>query len=113
MNLYERLKKFSSKKADNNKEVQEQQLREMLKGILYDDELIEELLPAFVSLSGNENFPTVLELLQSKEKQIESIAGGDWFKQDNQDLDVSIDKEQQEETDANMVDNYLSKKYGD
>lgn len=113
MNLYERLKKFSSKKADNNKGVQEEQLREKLKGILYDEELIEELLPAFISLSGNENFPTVMELLQSKEQQIESITGGDWFKQDSEQPNLSIDKEQQEETEADMVDNYLSKKYGE
>lgn len=113
MDIFSRLKKFSSKKADNNKGVLEAQLREKLTGILYDDELVEELLPAFISLSGNENFPTVMELLESKEKQIESITGGDWFKQDNLEPDVNITKEHQEEEDANMVDNYLSKKYGE
>lgn len=45
-----------------------------LTGFVYDTELAKDLAPVFVKLSGAEGFDKVLELLATKEKQIEAIS---------------------------------------
>lgn len=52
-----------------------------LKGIVYDDELVNELAPLFAKLHGQEGFDKVFELLETKEQQIAAISGGDWHSQ--------------------------------
>lgn len=47
-----------------------------LERFVYDPELAKELAPVFVSLLGEEGFDKVIELLETKEKQIEAISGG-------------------------------------
>ena len=42
---------------------------------VYDPELAKELAPVFVSLLGAEGFDKVIDLLETKEKQIEAISG--------------------------------------
>lgn len=59
------------------------QVKAKLKGIVYDESLVEELLPVFMKLQGSEGFDKVLELLETKEKQIEAMTGGSWFKQES------------------------------
>ena len=47
-----------------------------LERFVYDPELAKELAPVFVSLLSAEGFDKVIELLETKEKQIEAISGG-------------------------------------
>lgn len=47
-----------------------------LEKFVYDPELAKELAPVFVSLLSAEGFDKVIELLETKEKQIEAISSG-------------------------------------
>lgn len=47
-----------------------------LERFVYDPELAKELAPVFVSLLSVEGFDKVVELLETKEKQIEAIGSG-------------------------------------
>ena len=47
-----------------------------LVNFVYDEELAKELAPIFAKLSDAEGFDKVLELLDTKEKQIEAISAG-------------------------------------
>ena len=47
-----------------------------LERFVYDPELAKELAPVFVSLLSAEGFDKVVELLETKEKQIEAISSG-------------------------------------
>lgn len=60
----------------------ESQVKGKLKAIVYDDSIVTELLPVFMQLQGAEGFDKVLELLETKERQIEAMSGGEWFKQE-------------------------------
>lgn len=43
---------------------------------VYDEELAQEIAPVFAALEGQEGFDKLIELLDSKEKQIEAISKG-------------------------------------
>jgi hypothetical protein len=102
------------KKVDENQSALEAQIKEQLKGIVYDEELVNELAPVFMRLQGQEGFSQVMELLVTKEKQIEAISGGDWFKKESKsDEDEETIDTQTKQTSANPVDDYLMKKYGE
>lgn len=45
-----------------------------LTAFVYDSELATELAPVFVKMAGNEGFDRIIELLETKEKQIEAIS---------------------------------------
>ena len=47
-----------------------------LERFVYDPELAKELAPVFVSLLRAEGFDKVIDLIETKEKQIEAISGG-------------------------------------
>ena len=47
-----------------------------LERFVYDPELAKELAPVFVSLLSVEGFDKVIDLLETKEKQIEAISSG-------------------------------------
>ena len=47
-----------------------------LERFVYDPELAKELAPVFVSLLSAEGFDKVIDLLETKEKQIEAISSG-------------------------------------
>ena len=112
--LLDRLLGASKKKVDDNKSVIEEQIKQRLKGLVYDEELVTELTPVFMKLQGVEGFNQVFELLETKEKQIEAIAGGDWFKQESESgTDKEINNEKPNESSTNLVDDILSKKYGE
>lgn len=108
--LLERLMGSASKKVDENKGALEAQIKQRLKGLVYDEELVNELAPVFMKLHGQEGFNQVFELLETKEKQIEAISGGDWFKQETNSENKSTE-EQQTEDSASLVDEILSQKY--
>ena len=78
--ILERLMGGAKSKASSNQSILEETVKQKLKGIVYDDELINELLPTFVKLYSVEGFSTVVELLEAKEKQIETISGSFLFK---------------------------------
>lgn len=105
--LLDRLLGSAGKKVDENKGLLEEQVKKRLKGILYDDALVEELAPVFLKLNGVDGFNQVFELLETKEKQIETISGGDWFKQETK----PEGKQEEEEEDSNLVDSLLTEKY--
>lgn len=113
--LLDRLMGGAKKKVDDNKGALEAQIKEQLKGLVYDDELVEELAPVFMRLQGVEGFNQVMELLVTKEKQIETISGGDWFKSESKDTESEeeIDTQQTNQSSNNPVDDYLMKKYGE
>lgn len=43
---------------------------------VYDEELAQEIAPVFAAMEGQEGFNKLIELLDSKEKQIEAISKG-------------------------------------
>jgi len=108
--LLERLMGSAKNKADDNKGAREAEIKSKLKGILYDEELVNELTPVFMKLQGVEGFSQVFELLETKERQIEAMSGGDWFKQETNPDDKS-NEEQTTDDSASLVDQILSKKY--
>ena len=110
--ILERLMGGAKSKASNNQSALEETVKQKLKGIVYDDELINELLPTFVKLYSVEGFSTVVELLEAKEKQIETISGGDWFKQETDPQNKDQQQEQQE-NESDPVDDLLKTKYKD
>ena len=110
--ILERLMGGAKSKASSNQSILEETVKQKLKGIVYDDELINELLPTFVKLYSVEGFSTVVELLEAKEKQIETISGGDWFKQETDPQNKDQQQEQQE-NESDPVDELLKTKYKD
>ena len=109
--LLERLLGSANKKVDENKGALEAQVKQRLKGIVYDDELVNELAPVFMKLQGQEGFNQVFELLETKERQIETISGGDWFKQETKPEDKQELQDNPTNESENLVDSYLSEKY--
>ena len=109
--ILERLMGSAKSKASTNQSMLEETVKQKLKGIVYDDELIAELLPTFVKLYSVEGFSTVVELLEAKEKQIETISGGDWFKQETD--PQNKDQQEQQENESDPVDELLKTKYKD
>ena len=106
--LFDRIFKSGKQKTENNQSVLEESVKAKLKGLVYDDTVVEELLPVFVKLHSTEGFNTVQELLEAKEKQIEAISGGDWFKQETK----PEDKKEEDTTDGvDPVDELLKQKY--
>lgn len=109
--LLDRLLGSANKKVDENRSVLEEQIKQRLKGIVYDDELVNELTPVFMKLNGVEGFNQVFELLETKERQIETISGGDWFKQETKPEDKQDLQDNPTDDSENLVDSYLSEKY--
>lgn len=113
MNFIERFMGKAKKRTESNKEGIEAELKKRLKSVLYDDELVEEIAPAFLALQGNEHLNTVFDLLEAKERQIEALTGGEWFNQSSTEGDETISTENNDAETTNLVDDYLSKKYGE
>lgn len=111
--ILERLMGGAKSKASSNQSILEETVKQKLKGIVYDDELINELLPTFVKLYSVEGFSTVVELLEAKEKQIETISGGDWFKQETDPQNKDQQDNTQQENESDPVDELLKTKYKD
>lgn len=110
LSLLERLIGATKKKTETNLTALETQIKQQLKGLVYDDELVEELAPVFLKLHGQEGFNQVMELLITKEKQIETISGGDWFKQESNSEDK---KTTTEDESVNLVDQILKSQYSE
>ncbi|HIF9209342.1 TPA: hypothetical protein ACX6QM_002584 [Photobacterium damselae] len=93
MSFLEKLKGGFSKKADNHQVANIDVYKQKLKDLVYEDELVDELAPIFAKLHGNEGFDKVFELLQDKERQIEAIAGGEWYSEGKPETENVIDNE--------------------
>lgn len=111
--LLERIMGAGKKKTEANQDALSAQVTAQLKGLVYDDELVAELLPVFMGLHGTQGFDKVVELLTTKEAQIEAIAGGDWFKKEKPADTETHDRENVEATQstANLVDDILKAQY--
>lgn len=95
----------------------EKEVKERLKSIVYDEQLIEELAPAFTSMYESEYFNQVFELLEVKERQIQAISKGEWFEQESEQGESVIEgvetETQPSNNQGNLVESYLNKKYGE
>lgn len=101
MSLLNKLTKgFSSKSAKAGEE-DLAKFKEQLTGILYDEELVDEFAPIFAKLSQHEGFDKVVELLETKERMLESHLSNDWTKQDDED-DTTLEQEQEKEETAEL-----------
>lgn len=112
VSMLDRLLGASKKKRENQSKATEEQVKARLQSLVYDDELVAELLPTFLALQGAEGFTKVLDLLETKERQIEAISGGDWFNKQGEQDDKTIEttKEEDEESE-DLVDLILNEKY--
>lgn len=103
-----------SKKAEHEQTTALDVMKAKLKTIVYDDALVDELAPIFATLSTQDGFSKVVELLETKEQQLEKVAGGEWTKQvsdgDNQNLSDSSDDED-EQTTKLSAEEILAQKY--
>lgn len=115
--LLDRLLGGAKNRTQNNQSKLEEQMKERLKPLVYEDELVDELAPIFAKLQGQEGFEKVFEVLETKEKQIEYISGGDWFKKETDDTNVDRSEIQKgiDKTDETLksVTDILSGKYGE
>lgn len=109
--LFDKIFSSSSKKAEGNNAALETQIKTKLKSLVYDDEVVTELLPVFMKLHTTEGFNTVYELLEAKEKQIEAISGGDWFKQESDPTKKESGESTDDDDDVDPVDEQLKLKY--
>lgn len=108
--MLERLMGAGKKKVEANQDALTAQVRAQLKALVYDDEMVDELLPVFIGLQGKDGFDKVVELLTTKEKQIEAIAGGDWFKSEkpaDSNTQELGNKDESNKSSANLVDDIL------
>lgn len=96
-NLFDKLKKGFSGKAAKTNEDSLVKFKEQLTGILYDEELVEEFAPIFAKLSQHEGFDKVVELLETKERQLESFTETNWNKQESDKGDETLEQEKEEE----------------
>lgn len=109
--LFERMFKGGKAKTEANTKGLETQLTERLNKLVYDEDLVKELLPVFVKLHTTEGFSKVWEVLEAKEQQIEAISGGDWFKQESDESSEQNKKEESTNGDEDPVDALLKQQY--
>lgn len=102
-----------SKKAEIEQTTALDVMKTKLKAIVYDDEIVEEFAPIFAKLSTQEGFGKVVELLETKEAQLEKVAGGEWTKQvtDSTKQEGSDSDEEKEQTKTLSAEEILAQKY--
>lgn len=100
--------KQTSKKPDVTEDKKLEHYKTVLKNIVYDESLIDELAPIFSKLHDIEGFDKVFGLLEAKEQQINQIVEGDWFKQISESDTTSTDNENSEEQDSTQQNKGLS-----
>ena len=85
--------------------VKVQEWTDKLVAYVYDEELAAELAPVFAALEVQEDFSKVIELLDSKEKQIEAItAGGSAAKSDPEQKGVQVKPKNEQEGSPDAAD---------
>jgi len=126
MGIFEKLKKakqpapksnVGSEKVNEIK-ISEAELRKTLKGFLYGEDLVEEMLPTFRKLyDGHPEFKEVVELIQAKEKELNNINEQQgYFNQDsnpNDDPEKTSDNTEDEEGGKDYLMEILESRYGE
>lgn len=97
--------KQTFKKPDVTEDKNLEHYKTVLKNIVYDESLIDELAPIFSKLHDIEGFDKVFGLLEAKEQQINQIVEGDWFKQITESDTASTDNENNNEEDSTQQNN--------
>lgn len=97
MSLYDKLTKGFSSKKTKTSEASLTKIKEQLSGILYDKELVDEFAPIFAKLSQHEGFDKVVELLETKERQLEAHLDSNWTNQESNTGDKTLEQEQEED----------------
>lgn len=100
MGWLDKLMAGHGKKAEQAKEQAVVDYTSKLKGLVYDDDIVAELAPIFAALHGTKGFDKVVELLDTKEQQIASISGGEWFKQESGEQSGTDKNTQEDKKDA-------------
>lgn len=96
MSLLEKLTSGFTGKQQKKQETDLTQVKEQLKKLVYDDELVDEFAPIFAKLSTQEGFDKVVELLETKESQLEQFASGDLFNSKLSDDEQDLEQEDNE-----------------
>lgn len=93
----------------------EEETRQRIKTFLYEDRLVEEILPAFMALNESEHAETFYELIEAKETELNNVLDNpESFEQDSDPDNVEDLPEQEEETDeTDYVCQILEQKYGE
>lgn len=100
------------KKAEKNQTGALEVYKQKLAGIVYDDEVVEELAPIFAKLSTQEGFDKVFALLEAKEQQIEKIAGGEWTTDSEEDVVLDpMQSDKPTQTKTLSAEEILAQKY--
>lgn len=89
-------------------------VKEKLKAVVYDDELVEELAPIFAKLQVNEGFDKVWEIVESKEQQINALSkDGYWASQQSKPSAAQDTDEDGDSTDdsEDPVNSLIKQKY--
>ncbi|MGM0985559.1 MAG: hypothetical protein ACQEXI_01060 [Pseudomonadota bacterium] len=124
MSILDKLRKAKQPKEEAPKEevkeeakkeaISEKELTETLKGFLYSDDLVSEYINTFRKLYEVPEFRDVMELIQAKEEELNSInqASEEYFKEQAPDNQSS---EKAEETDDNedYLMSILNERYGE
>lgn len=110
--MLEIFKNKNTPKQEENKDA-DLALKKRLKSFLYDDALVEELFPTFKALEGVKGFEEVVELLETKEKQIEAISQGEWFKQETRTEGAPEEEQEEPPQYGDLVGELLQSKFGE
>lgn len=109
--MFDKLMGGFKKKADVNHTSSLEMYKKKLGGLVYDDELINELAPIFAKLHSVEGFDKVFELLESKERQIEAIAGGEWTEQQHEHTQQEEEESHEEQGDYLTAEQILAQRH--
>lgn len=111
MKLLDRLRKAKTPKEEVKEEVEQEEgiseaeLTETLKSFLYSDDLVSEYAHIFRKLYEYEEFPKVMELIQAKETELNSInENKESFEQVSE---VEVKKTSESETEDKDGEDYL------
>ena len=124
MGIFEKLKKAKQpapkenvdSEAENKKEstISEAELRQTLKGFLYSEDLVEEMLPTFRKLYEQEGFKDVVELIQAKETELNNINGNkEHFEQVTEPNDEPPSDTTEENDGEDYLMSILNDRYGE
>lgn len=97
--LLETLRKGFGGKATKQAEDATAVYTQKLEGILYDEALVKEFAPIFAKLSQHEGFDKVMEILETKERQLESFTDTNWTEQESGKGDKTLEQDDKQEDD--------------
>lgn len=112
MSILDKLLSGFKTQKDNNNSENIEKLRAKLKVMLYDDELVDELTPIFSKLENTEGFDKVMDLLESKEAQINTLAKeGYWAGKQSDNQDDTNDEDDNDDDNDDIVASIINAKY--